>query len=72
MNRHDLDFSSVVVVNDLKENLVKSKTQNKVLEESIFAKDKQIKELESKNKTCVTDTLNAKRDVETKDKIILS
>ena len=51
---------------------MKSTNTIKGLEETAFAKDKLIKELESKMKAHMTDTLDAKKDVETKDKIILS
>ena len=69
---HSEDISRDLAINDLKEKLVKSTNQIKSLEERMFAKDNIIKELESKMKTYVTDTLNANKDVETKDKIILS
>ena len=64
-----IERESVLVINDLKENVMKSTNQIKDLQERISNKNKTIADLENRFKT-ETDSL--KEEVQTKAKIILN
>ena len=67
-----IEQDNAQVISELKENLAKSTNQSKDLEETISAKDRTIQDLKLKLRASLTETLNAKKDVKTKNKIILS